>query len=68
MGNLSKIKIQGPFDNEFKKFWLNGGECYYLVDNDIVGCTLHGFLEENDVTSTCGGTKLDFKIEKDEKF
>ena len=25
-------------------------------------------MEENDVKSTCGGTRLDFKIEKNEKF
>ena len=25
-------------------------------------------MEENDVKSTCGGTRLEFKIEKDEKF
>ena len=24
----------------------------------------HGFMEENDVKSTCGGTKFDFKIKK----
>ena len=25
-------------------------------------------MEENDVKSTCGGTRLDFKVEKDEKI
>ena len=25
-------------------------------------------MEENDVKGTCGGTRLDFKIEKGEKF
>ena len=25
-------------------------------------------MEENDVKSTCGGTRLEFKIEKDENF
>ena len=34
----SKIKSQDPWENEYKKFCLNGGECYYLVDEDIVGC------------------------------
>ena len=39
--HFSKIKSQGPCENECKKYWLNGGECYYLVDEDIVGsnCT-----------------------------
>ena len=38
MGHHSKIKSQGLFENEYKKYCLNGGECLYLVDEDIVGC------------------------------
>ena len=38
VGHHSKIKSQGPCENEYKKFCSNGGECYYLVDEDIVGC------------------------------
>ena len=38
VGHHSKIKSQGPCENQYKKFCLNGGECYYLVDEDIVGC------------------------------
>ena len=38
VGHPSKIKIQGPCENEYKKYCLNGGEFYYLVDEDIVGC------------------------------
>ena len=34
----SKIKSQGPCENEYKKYCLNGGECYCLVYEDIVGC------------------------------
>ena len=37
----SKIKSQGPFKNEYKKykkFCLNGGDCYYPVDEGIVVC------------------------------
>ena len=30
--------------------------------------TVHGYMEENDVKSTAGGTRLEFKIEKDEKL
>ena len=37
VGHHSKIKSQGPCENEYKKYCLNGGECYYLVDEDIVG-------------------------------
>ena len=39
LGHHSKIKCQGACENEYKKFCLNGGECYYLVDEDIVSCS-----------------------------
>ena len=32
VGHQSKIKIQGPCENKYKNYCLNGGECYYLVD------------------------------------
>ena len=38
VGHHSKIKNQDPYENEYKKYCLNGGDCYYLVDEDIVGC------------------------------
>ena len=38
VGHHSRIKSQGPCENEYKKYCLNGGKCYYLVDDDIVGC------------------------------
>ena len=38
VGHHSKIKSQGPCENEYKKYCLNGGECCYLVDEDVVGC------------------------------
>ena len=38
VGHHSKIKSQSPCENEYKKYCLNGGECYYLVDEDFVGC------------------------------
>ena len=38
VGELSKIKSQGPRENEYKKYCLNGGKCYYSVDEDFVGC------------------------------
>ena len=37
VGHHRKIRNQGPCENEYKKFCWNGGECYYLVDEDIVG-------------------------------
>ena len=36
MGHHSKIKSQGPCENKYKMCCLNGGKCYYLVDQDIV--------------------------------
>ena len=30
--------------------------------------TAHGYMEENDVKSICLGTRLEFKMEKDEKI
>ena len=36
--HLSQIKTEGPSENEYKKFYLNGVEGSYLVDEDIVDC------------------------------
>ena len=38
VGHHSKIKSQGPGENEYKKYCLHGGDCYYLVDEDGVDC------------------------------
>ena len=38
VGHHSKIKSQGPCKNEYKKYCLNGGKCYFLNDEGIVGC------------------------------
>ena len=38
VGQYSEIKNQNPCENEYKKYCLNGGECYYLIEEDIVGC------------------------------
>ena len=35
VGHHSEIKSESPGGEEYKKYCLNGGECYYL---DIVGC------------------------------
>ena len=41
VGHHSKIKSQGPCENEYKNYCLKGGECHYLVDEYIAGrhCT-----------------------------
>ena len=38
VGHHSEIKSHGPCENEYKKYCLNGGEFFFLVDEDIVGC------------------------------
>ena len=42
LGHHGKIKSQDPCENECKNYCLNSGECYYLVDEDIVGCNCTG--------------------------
>ena len=32
------IKSESPCEKEYKKYCMNGGEGYYLVDEDIVAC------------------------------
>ena len=34
----SKIKSQGPCENVYKKYCLNGGDCFFLVDEDNIDC------------------------------
>ena len=38
VGHHREIKIESPCENEYKMCCLNGGECYYLDDEDILGC------------------------------
>ena len=38
VGQPREIKSESPCEKEYKKFCMNGGECYYLVDEDIVAC------------------------------
>ena len=39
VGHHSDIKTESPCGKQHKKCCLNGGECYYLVGEDIVGCS-----------------------------
>ena len=34
----SVIKSESPCKKQYKKYFLNGSECFYLDDEDIVGC------------------------------
>ena len=38
VGHHRGIKSEIPCGKEYNKFCLNCGECYYLVDEDIVAC------------------------------
>ena len=42
-GQYSGIKSQNPCENEYKKYCLNGGERYYLNDEDVLGCNCTWF-------------------------
>ena len=45
VGHSSYLISESPCEKEEKKYCLNGGECYYLVNEDIVACNctwLHG--------------------------
>ena len=34
----SEIKSESPCKKEYKEYCLNGGECFYLVDEATVAC------------------------------
>ena len=57
VGHYSEIKSESTCQKEYKMYSLNGGECYYLVDEDIVPVTVHGYIEQNDAKSTWGGLR-----------
>ena len=38
VGHHSEIKSESHCEKEYKMYCLNGGECYYLVDDDFVAC------------------------------
>ena len=38
VGRHREIKNESPCQKEYKKYCMNGGECYYLVDEESVAC------------------------------
>ena len=38
VGHHNEIKSEGPCEIEYKKYCLNGRECFYSVDEDNVAC------------------------------
>ena len=39
----SEIKSESPCEKEYKKYCMNGGECFYLVEEDTVACNCTRF-------------------------
>ena len=54
VGHHSIFKSQDPCENEYKKYCLNGGECYYLVEEDIIACNCTWLFGRE---RTCGGLR-----------
>ena len=50
VAHRGKIEGQVPCENEYKKYCLNCGDCYYLIDENVVGCYC---------TSLYGGKRCD---------
>ena len=38
VGHHSEIKSESPCEKQYKKYCLNGSECFFLVDEDIIAC------------------------------
>ena len=38
VGHHSEIKSENTCEKEYKKYCLINGDCYYLVDEDIISC------------------------------
>ena len=58
VGHQSETKSESPCEKEYNKYCLNGGECYYPVDEDNVTCKctwLYG--EKRCKKSTYGGPR-----------
>ena len=53
----SEIKSESRCQKEYKKYCLNGGECYYLVDEDFVACNCAWLYGGKRCESTCGGLR-----------
>ena len=62
------MESQSPREIENEGDFPNGGECYYLVDENFVAVIVHDCMEDIVVKLTCGGTRLEFNIRTDEKI
>ena len=43
VGHHSEIKSESPCEKEYKKYCLNGGEGFYLIEENIGGCNCTWF-------------------------
>ena len=43
VGHYSEIKFHKLCKNEYKKYCLNGDQCFYLIGEAIVGCNCTRF-------------------------
>ena len=64
LGHHSETKSQSPPGIEYKKYCLNSGESYFLVDEIFVG----SICMEEKAKRTFDGTRLEFHIRKGEKI
>ena len=60
VGHRSEIKGQIPCEYDYEKLFLNGVECFYLCDEDIVALNVKDCMEENVVKSKRNGARLQF--------
>ena len=61
-GHHSEIKSEPPCEKEYKKYYLNGGECYYLVYEDIIGCNCPWLYGENRCKKFIWWTQVKYSI------
>ena len=45
VGQHREINSESPCEKEYEMYCMNGGDCYYLVDEDIVACNGTGLYE-----------------------
>ena len=57
VGHYNEIKSESPCEKEYKRYCMNGGECYYLVDGDIVACNCTWLYGGKRCEITCGGLR-----------
>ena len=57
VGQHREIKSESPCEKGYKKYRMNGGEYYYLVDQDSVACNCTWLYGGRRCETTCGGLR-----------